>query len=116
MSVARIPAATRALSNFTIKKPLRAPMPNNAMSRRTPTISRSQLLAWMRCLKPISSFEGGLTPVNPREIVRGNELFLTKQQNLIYIDVIKSKHHIYVPMQWIDMNHLRRIGNTLVRL
>lgn len=46
--------------------------------------------------------------MNPLENAKGNELFWTKQQNLIYIDVIKSKHNIYVPMQWIDMNHLRK--------
>ena len=49
--------------------------------------------------------------MNPRENVRGSELFWTKQQNLIYIDVIKSKHNLYVPMQWIDMNHLRKDQN-----
>ena len=55
--------------------------------------------------------------VNPHENVIGNELFWTKQQNLIYIDVIKSKQNIYVPVQRIDMNHLKKdqayFGETL---
>ena len=36
--------------------------------------------------------------VNPREITRGNDLFLTKKQNLIFLDVIKAKHNTYVPV------------------
>ena len=34
--------------------------------------------------------------VNPRANFRGNDLFWTKQQNLIYLDVIKAKQNIYV--------------------
>ena len=46
--------------------------------------------------------------VNPRANFRGNDLFWTKQQNLIYLDVIKSKQNIYVDVHWIDMNHMRQ--------
>ena len=45
---------------------------------------------------------------NPRANFRGNDLFWTKQQNLIYLDVIKAKQNIYVDVHWIDMNHMRR--------
>ena len=45
--------------------------------------------------------------VKPRENFRGNDLFWTKQQNLIYLDVIKAKQNIYVDVHWIDMNHMR---------
>ena len=45
--------------------------------------------------------------VNPRANFRGNELFWTKQQNLIYLDVIKDKQNTYVDVHWIDMNHMR---------
>ena len=45
--------------------------------------------------------------VNPRANLRGNELFWTKQQNLIYLDVIKAKQNIYVDVHWIDMHHMR---------
>ena len=31
--------------------------------------------------------------VNPRANIRGNDLFWTKQQNLIYLDVIKGKQN-----------------------
>ena len=34
--------------------------------------------------------------VNPRANFRGNDLFWTKQQNLIYLDVIKAKKNTYV--------------------
>ena len=44
--------------------------------------------------------------VNPRANFRGNDLFWTKQQNLIFLDVIKSKQNIYVDVHWIDMNHM----------
>ena len=33
---------------------------------------------------------------NPRANFRGNELFWTKQRNLIYLDVIKAKQNMYV--------------------
>ena len=46
--------------------------------------------------------------VNPRANFRGNELFWIKQQNLIYLDVIKAKQNIYVDVHWIDMNHMRQ--------
>ena len=46
--------------------------------------------------------------VNPRANFRGNDLFWTKQQNLIYLDVIKAKQNIYVDVHWIDMNHMRQ--------
>ena len=36
--------------------------------------------------------------VNPRAVLRGTELFWTKQQNLIFLDVIKAKQNIYVPV------------------
>ena len=45
--------------------------------------------------------------VQPCENVRGYDLFCSKQQALIYLDVIKSKQNIYVPVQWIDLNHMR---------
>ena len=45
--------------------------------------------------------------VNPRVNFRGNDLFWTKQQNLIYLDVIKGKQNIYVDVHWIDMSHMR---------
>ena len=35
-------------------------------------------------------------------------MFWTKQQNLIYLDVIKAKQNIYVDVHWIDMNHMRQ--------
>src|SRR3990170_5150229 len=34
--------------------------------------------------------------------------FWTKQQNLIYLDVIKAKQNIYVDVHWIDMDHMRK--------
>ena len=46
--------------------------------------------------------------VNARAIFRGNDLFWTKQQNLIYLDVIKAKQNTYVDVKWIDMNHMRK--------
>ena len=45
--------------------------------------------------------------VNPQANYRGNDLFWTKQQNLIYLDVIKAKQNIYVEVHWIDMHHMR---------
>lgn len=45
--------------------------------------------------------------MSPRANFRGNDLFWTKQQNLIYLDVIKAKQNIYVDVHWIDMNHMR---------
>ena len=45
--------------------------------------------------------------VNPRANIRGNDLFWTKQQNFIYLDVITGKQNTYVDMHWIDMNHMR---------
>ena len=46
--------------------------------------------------------------VNPRANFRGNNLFWTKQQYLIYLDVIMAKQNIYVDMHWIDMHHMRQ--------
>ena len=46
--------------------------------------------------------------VKPRENFRGNDLFWTKQQNLIFLDVIKGKQNIYVDVYWIDMVHMRK--------
>ena len=46
--------------------------------------------------------------VNPHANFRGNDLFWTKQQNLIHLDVIKAKQNIYVDVHWIDMNHMRQ--------
>ena len=46
--------------------------------------------------------------VNSRANFRGNDLFWTKQQNLIYLDVIKAKQNIYMDVHWIDMNHMRQ--------
>ena len=46
--------------------------------------------------------------VNPRASTRGNELFWNKQQNLIYMDVIKAKQNHYVEVHWIDMIHMRQ--------
>ena len=46
--------------------------------------------------------------MNPRANLRGNDLFWTKQQNLIYLDVIKAKQNIYVEVHWIDMHHMRQ--------
>ena len=45
--------------------------------------------------------------VHPRANFRGNDLLWTKQQNLIYLDVIKAKRNIYVDVHWIDMHHMR---------
>ncbi|KAI5017259.1 hypothetical protein ZWY2020_037637 [Hordeum vulgare] len=36
------------------------------------------------------------------------ELFWSKQQALIYEDVIETKKNIYVPVQWIDIDHLKK--------
>ena len=44
---------------------------------------------------------------NPHANIRGNDFFWTKQQNLIYLDVIKGKQNTYVDVHWIDMNHMR---------
>ena len=44
---------------------------------------------------------------NPHANFRGNEQFWTKQQNLIYLDVIKAKQNDYVEVHWIDMHHMR---------
>ena len=46
--------------------------------------------------------------IKPRELSRGNDLFWTKQQYLIFLDVIKAKQNTYVPVQWIDMNHTKK--------
>ena len=46
--------------------------------------------------------------MNPRANLRGNDLFWTKQQNLIYLDVIKAEKNIYMDVHWIDMNHMRQ--------
>ena len=46
--------------------------------------------------------------VKPCENFRGNELFWTKQQNLIFLDVIKAMQSIYVDVHWIDMVHMRK--------
>ena len=46
--------------------------------------------------------------MNPRANFRGNDLFCTKQQNLIYLDVIKANQNTYVDVHWIDMNHIRQ--------
>ena len=45
--------------------------------------------------------------MNPRANFRGNDLFWTKQRNLIYLDVIKGKQNTYVDVHWIDMNQMR---------
>ena len=45
--------------------------------------------------------------VHPRANLQGNELFCTKHQNLIYLDVLKAKRNIYVDVHWIDMHHMR---------
>ena len=45
---------------------------------------------------------------NPHANFLGNELFWTKQQNLIYLDVIKAKQNTYVEVKWINMNHMRK--------
>ena len=46
--------------------------------------------------------------VNPRANFRGNDLFWTKQQYLIYVDVMKAKQNTYVDVHWIDMHHMRQ--------
>ena len=46
--------------------------------------------------------------VSPQASTRGNDLFWNKQQNLIYMDVIKSKQNHYVEVHWIDMIHMRQ--------
>ena len=59
---------------------------------------------------PLAEFVslGKIKPyVHPRANFRGNELFWTKQQNLIYLDVIKAKQNLYVDVHWIDMHHMR---------
>ena len=45
--------------------------------------------------------------VSPRAITQGNDLFWNKQQNLIYMDVIKAKQNHYVEVHYIDMHHMR---------
>ena len=49
--------------------------------------------------------------MNPCANFIRNDLFWTKQQNLIYLDVIKSKQNIYVDVHWIDMNHMKKDNN-----
>ena len=46
--------------------------------------------------------------VSPRANFRGNDLFWTKQQNLIFLDAIKAKQNIYLHVHWIDMVHMRK--------
>ena len=46
--------------------------------------------------------------VNACAILGGTELFWTKQQALIYLDVIKNKQNTFVDVKWIDMNHMRK--------
>ena len=46
--------------------------------------------------------------VNPRANLRGNDLFWTKQQNLIYLDVIKAKQNLYMEVHYIDIHHMRQ--------
>ena len=45
---------------------------------------------------------------NPRANFRGNDLFWTKQRNLIYLDVSKAKQNIHVEVKWINMHHMRK--------
>ena len=45
--------------------------------------------------------------MSSRASTRGNDLFWNKQQNLIYMDVIKAKQNHYVEVHWIDMIHMR---------
>ncbi|KAE8795188.1 hypothetical protein D1007_29921 [Hordeum vulgare] len=40
--------------------------------------------------------------------LKGCELFWSKQHDLIYQDVIKTKKNIYVPVQWIDIDHIKK--------
>lgn len=46
--------------------------------------------------------------VTERVQMRGCELFWSKQQALIYQDVVLTRQKIYVRVQWIDLNHLQR--------
>ena len=90
-------------------KPQRAPMPPSAMSRPLPASKRNLL----RGMDEISVCEyverQRINPyVNPRAILRGTELFWTKQHALIYLDVIKSKQNTFVDVKWIDMQHMRK--------
>ena len=49
--------------------------------------------------------------VKPYDNFKGNDLFWTKHQNLIFLDVIKGKQNIYVDVHWIDMVHMRKDSN-----
>ncbi|KAE8776862.1 hypothetical protein D1007_50444 [Hordeum vulgare] len=50
--------------------------------------------------------------VNPYDSARvhfpGGEMFWSQQEYLIYEDVIKTKKNMYVPVQWVDMNHIKK--------
>ncbi|KAE8819076.1 putative atp-dependent rna helicase ddx11 [Hordeum vulgare] len=50
--------------------------------------------------------------VNPYNINReqfpGGDMFWNKDQFLVFEDVIKTKKNMYVPVQWIDLNHLKK--------
>ena len=75
-----------------------APEGSNAPQRRTKTTAtkNKESSKGMDEL-PLAEFaaQRKINPyVNPRANFRGNDLFWTKQQNLIYLDVIKAKQNI----------------------
>ncbi|KAE8804914.1 hypothetical protein D1007_18928 [Hordeum vulgare] len=43
-----------------------------------------------------------------RETFPGGELFWNRDQFLIYEDVLRSKKNLYVLVQWIDLDHLKK--------
>ena len=72
-----------------------APEGSNAPQRRTKTTATKNKEPSMGMDEiPLAEFvtRRRINPyVNPRANFRGNDLFWTKQQNLIYLDVIKGK-------------------------
>ena len=83
-----------------LRNPDEAPEGSNASQRRTKYTTTKQKEPVMGMDEmPHAEFviRKKLNPyVNPRANFRGNDLFWTKQQNLIYLDVIKAKQNIYV--------------------
>ncbi|KAE8775469.1 hypothetical protein D1007_52026 [Hordeum vulgare] len=59
---------------------------------------------------PLGEFQQRWT-INPynsnREQFPGGELFWNKDQFLIFEDILKTKKNLYVPVEWIDLNHLK---------
>ena len=85
---------------------------SNAPQRRTKTTATKEKEPTMGMDEiPLAEFisRRKINPYgNPRANFRGNELFWTKQQNLIYLDVIKAKQNTHVEVKWINMHHMRK--------